>query len=210
MGMSQLLAIARGIDGLNQRIGRAAGWLVLAAVLVSAGNAILRKAFDLSSNAWLELQWYLFAAMFLLCGGYTLLKQAHVRIDLVYARWSRRTQVWIDIVGTVLFLLPMAVLCLWLTAHFFQVSFSSGERSPNAGGLILWPAKLLMPIGFALLTLQGLSEIVKRLGFLSGLAPDPALEHAAPSEAEQIAETAAAIGLAQGHAQADSNHGEAR
>lgn len=194
--MKRLMALARGIDGVNTVVGRAAAWLVLVAVLISAGNAVVRKAFDISSNAWLEMQWYLFAAMFLLCGGYTLLKQAHVRIDLVYGRWSRRTQVRIDIFGAVVFLLPMALLSLWLTWHVFLESYHSGEQSANAGGLVLWPAKVLMPLGFALLALQGFSEIIKRVAFLRGEGPDPVLEHAAPSESEMIAEAAAAIGVA--------------
>jgi TRAP-type mannitol/chloroaromatic compound transport system permease small subunit len=193
--MNRWMALARGIDALNLVVGRAASWLVLVAVLISAGNAVVRKAFDISSNAWLELQWYLFAAMFLLCGAYTLLKQAHVRIDLVYARWSRRTQIRIDIVGTLFFLLPMALVSLWLTWHVFLVSFQSGEQSANAGGLPLWPAKVLMPIGFALLALQGVAEIIKRVAFLYDVAPDPVLAHAAPSEAEMIAEAAAAAGV---------------
>ncbi|MCK9284351.1 MAG: TRAP transporter small permease subunit [Rhodocyclaceae bacterium] len=172
--MDALTALSRLIDAANARIGRLACWLVLAAVLVSAGNAVMRKAFDLSSNAWLELQWYMFAAIFLLSGGHTLLKQEHVRIDVIYSRFSRRTQIWIDLFGTLFFLLPMALLMLWLSWPFFAEALHSGERSVNAGGLILWPVKALMPLGFALLALQGISEFIKRLAFLRGEGPDPA------------------------------------
>ncbi len=190
--MRTLLAISRLIDGLNDRIGKLAYWLVLGAVLVSSVNATVRKAFDTSSNAYLELQWYMFAALFMLSGGYTLLKQEHVRIDVVYHRFSRRVQIGIDIFGTVLFLLPMSLLMLYLSWPFFYNSFQSGEVSANAGGLILWPVKLLIPVGFALLTLQGLSELVKRIAFLQGKVPHPGIrEHSKPAELE-LAEAIAA------------------
>ncbi len=182
--MQSLLALSRLIDAANTRIGRLSCWLVLAAVLVSSGNAVMRKAFDLSSNAWLELQWYMFAAVFLLGGGYTLLRQEHVRIDIVYARFSRRTQVWIDILGTLFFLLPLALLMLWLSWPYFIEALRSGERSVNAGGLILWPVKGLIPLGFFLLTLQGVSELVKRAAFLAGAGPDPAPAQERPAELE--------------------------
>jgi TRAP-type mannitol/chloroaromatic compound transport system permease small subunit len=171
--MRLLLALSRLIDRVNEHIGKSASWLVLAAVLMSTGNAVVRKAFDASSNAFLEGQWYLFAAMFLLCSGYTLLKQEHVRIDVIYLRFSRRTQVWIDIFGTVLFLLPMSGLMLYLCWPYFTNALLSGETSANAGGLLQWPVKMMMPLGFALLALQGLSELVKRVAWLQGLAPDP-------------------------------------
>lgn len=183
--MKVLLGLSRLIDGLNERIGKLACWLVLAAVLVSAGNAVVRKVFDTSSNAFLEGQWYMFATLFLLSGGYTLLKQEHVRIDVIYLRFSRRTQVGIDIFGTILFLLPMSLLMLYLSWPYFTNAFISGETSANAGGLIQWPVKMMMPVGFTLLALQGVSEIIKRIAWLNGLAPDPGVkEHNKPAELE--------------------------
>ncbi len=170
--MRRWLAISNAIDRLNGHIGRAAAWLVLLAVLVSAGNAVMRYAFNLSSNAWLELQWYLVAAVFLLCAGYTLLHQQHVRIDIVYLRFSRRTQLKIDIFGTLFFLLPMAVLLMLLSWPVFVDAFRSGEVSSNTGGLPLWWARLLVPVGFALLALQGVSELIKRIAILRGALPD--------------------------------------
>jgi len=171
--LAPLLVISRLIDGLNERIGRVAPWLVLAMVLLSSGNALVRKIFDSSSNAYLEGQWYMFAALFLLCGGYTLLRQEHVRIDVIYSRFSRRTQVWIDVLGTLLFLLPFALLLLFLCWPYFLDAWNSGEISANAGGLTQWWVKLFMPLGFLLLALQGGSELIKRLAFLAGQAPDP-------------------------------------
>lgn len=183
--MKVLLGLSRLIDGLNERIGKLACWLVLAAVLVSAGNAVVRKVFDTSSNAFLEGQWYMFATLFLLSGGYTLLKQEHVRIDVIYLRFSRRTQVGIDVFGTILFLLPMSLLMLYLSWPYFTNAFISGETSANAGGLIQWPVKMMMPVGFTLLALQGVSEIIKRIAWLKGLAPDPGVkEHNKPAELE--------------------------
>lgn len=172
--MSFLLRIARLIDRLNERVGRTVYWLVLVAVLVSAGNAIVRKVFNVSSNAFLETQWYLFSAVFLLCAGYTLLRNEHVRIDVVAGRFSRRVQTWIDILGTVFFLLPMALIFIYLSWPVFVRTWVHEEISTNAGGLALWPARLLVPIGFALLALQGVSELVKRVAFLRGAGPDPA------------------------------------
>lgn len=175
--MHWLLRLSRLIDGLSEHIGRATYWLVLIAVLVSAGNAISRKLFNVSSNAYLELQWYLFSALFLFCAGYTLLKNQHVRIDVIAGRFSARTQAWIDIFGTVFFLLPMAVLFIWLSWPIFVRTYVQGEISTNAGGLLIWPARLLVPIGFALLSLQGVSELIKRVAFVSGHGPDPMLRH---------------------------------
>ena len=183
--MSAFLALSRAIDVLNNGIGRIVYWLILVAVLVSAGNATIRYTLDRSSNAWLELQWYLFSAVFLLGAGYTLLKNEHIRIDLVYGLWSRRTQVWIDVFGTIFFLLPAVILIGWLGWPMFLDSFLRGETSSNAGGLIRWPVKLLIPVGFGLLALQGLSELVKRIAFLAGQGPDPAPR--APSEPESLA-----------------------
>lgn len=172
--MQALLKLSRLIDGINGRVGRASAWLVLVAVLISAGNAVLRKAFGFTSNAFLEMQWYLFAAVFLTGGGFTLLRQEHVRIDLLYNRYSRRTQIYIDIFGTLFFLLPFTLLLMRLSWPFFYGAWQSNEVSPNAGGLILWPVKLLIPVGFALLSAQGVSELIKRIAYLYGLAPDPA------------------------------------
>lgn len=186
--MKALIGLARGIDGLTERLGIVVPWLVLFAVLVSSINAIVRKTFDVSSNAFLEMQWYMFGAIFLLCSGYTLLRQEHVRIDVVYGRFSRHTQVWIDIFGTVAFLLPMCALMLWFSWPFFLNSYHSGEISPNAGGLILWPVKLLMPLGFLVLTIQGVSELLKRLAFLKGLAPDPGEKPQDKTAEEELAE----------------------
>jgi TRAP-type mannitol/chloroaromatic compound transport system permease small subunit len=172
--LKPLLGLCRVIDAINDRIGRIIMWLVLAAVLVSAINAVVRKAFSVSSNAYLELQWYLFAAVFLLGAGYTLLKNEHVRIDFVAGRWRRRTQVWVDVLGILIFLLP---LCVWVVVQswpVFMQAYVSGEVSSNAGGLIRWPAYLLLPAGFVLLALQAISELIKRVAWLRGLGPDPA------------------------------------
>lgn len=169
--MKPLLAFAHLIDRLNQHIGRAVSWLVLLTVLISAGNAIMRKAFQMSSNAFLEIQWTLFAAVFLLAAGYTLLKNEHVRIDILTSRRSPRVQAWIDIIGGLLFLLPLCALILHHAWPFFLTSFAEQEWSNNPGGLMLWPAKLMIPLGFTLLLLQGVAEIIKRMGYLAGLAP---------------------------------------
>jgi TRAP-type mannitol/chloroaromatic compound transport system permease small subunit len=184
--LQPLLTLARLIDATNHFLGKSAAWLVLVAVLLSAGNAVMRKAFGFSSNAFLELQWYLFAAVFLLGGGYTLLKQEHVRIDLLYNRFARRTQIYIDLFGTLFFLLPFALLMLCLSWPFFWGVWQSGERSANAGGLILWPVKLLVPVGFALLAAQGISEAIKRVAYLRGMAPDPATQLEKPAELELV------------------------
>ncbi|MBK7662314.1 MAG: TRAP transporter small permease subunit [Sterolibacteriaceae bacterium] len=171
--MNLLLRLSRAIDALNRRVGRSVLWLVLVAVLISAINAVTRKLFNLSSNAFLELQWYLFSAIFLLGAGYTLLHNEHVRIDVISARLSPRTRAAFDIVGTLFFLLPMALIILKLSWPLFVDAFWSGEVSSNAGGLARWPVKLLVPAGFALLALQGVSELIKRAAFLAGRAPDP-------------------------------------
>jgi TRAP-type mannitol/chloroaromatic compound transport system permease small subunit len=168
-----LLQLSRLIDALTERVGRAARWLILVTVLISAGNALARYALNVSSNAWLEIQWYLFAAVFLLCAGYALKHNQHVRVDVLASRFSPRTQAWIEIFGTLFFLLPMATLILWLSWPVFVDSWKSGEVSANANGLALWPARLLLPAGFALLVLQGLAELIKRAAFLRGLIPDP-------------------------------------
>jgi TRAP-type mannitol/chloroaromatic compound transport system permease small subunit len=183
-----LLSLSRLIDALNNRVGHIVYWAILAAVLISAANALVRKIFNTSSNAFLEIQWYLFSAVFLLCAGYALLHNQHVRIDVVVGRFSKRTLAWIDVFGTILFLLPMAILILWLSWPVFVRAYVSGEVSTNAGGLILWPARLLVPIGFLLLVLQGFSELVKRLAFLRGLIPDPNEKADSPSAEAELAE----------------------
>jgi TRAP-type mannitol/chloroaromatic compound transport system permease small subunit len=174
-----LLAFARLIDALTERVGRLVIWLVLAATLISAGNALARYALGESSNAWLEIQWYLFGAMFLLAAGYTLKHNGHVRIDIFYNRFGARGQAWIDLVGGLLFLLPMAILLAWLAWPMFLDAWLTHEMSSDAGGLVRWPVKLLLPLGFALLALQGVAEVIKRLGVLGGRLTLP---HEAPEE----------------------------
>jgi TRAP-type mannitol/chloroaromatic compound transport system permease small subunit len=190
--MGVLLALSRQIDRMNESIGKAVYWLVLISVLISAGNAVMRYTINYSSNSLLEIQWYLFSAVFLLCAPYTLLRNEHIRIDVVVARFGRRTLTWIDIFGTIFFLLPMTLIIMYLSWPMFWQSFASGERSGDAGGLIRWPAKILVPIGFALLSLQGLSELIKRIAFLKGMIPDPIAEPVDPAliEAERAAEEA--------------------
>ena len=185
--MGLFLKFSNLIDSLNNLIGRGAYWLTLVAVLVSSGNATVRYLFDNSSNAWLELQWYLFSAVVLLCGGYALLHHQHVRIDVVYSRFSRRIQLYIDVFGTLFFLLPMAILIMILSWPVFVNAFVHNEMSSNAGGLIIWPARLLVPIGFFLLTLQGVSELIKRIAILQGKIPDHAAEDAGPTPEEELA-----------------------
>lgn len=174
------LGLSRLIDAANERVGQAIYWLVLVAVLVSAGNATIRYTLDTSSNAWLELQWYLFSAVFLLGAGYTLLHNEHVRIDVVFGHLAPRKRAWVDLLGGVFFLLPMAIVIMWLSWPIFVESFARSEVSSDAGGLLRWPVKLLIPIGFLLLALQGVSEIVKRVAFLRGLVPDPSERHEHP------------------------------
>jgi len=171
--MKPLLQLAHWIDRLNQAIGRGAAWLILVTVLISAGNAVVRKAFNMSSNSLLEIQWSLFAAVFLLGAAYTLLKNEHVRIDLLSSRGGPRMQAWVDILGALLFLLPLCGVMLYYAWPFFWDSYQSQEWSSSPGGLILWPAKFLVPACFALLALQGVSEIIKRIGFLLGLVDAP-------------------------------------
>jgi len=176
-----LLGLSRAVDWLNDLIGRSVYWLILVAVLVSAANAMLRYTFDLSSNAWLELQWYLFSTVFLLCAGYTLGRNEHVRIDIVAGHMSRRTQAWIDLFGGLFFLLPMSLIIMYLAWPVFIESYTRHEISGDAGGLLRWPARLLVPVGFLLLSLQGISEVIKRIAFLRGLIPEPApLGHVSP------------------------------
>jgi len=177
-----LLSVSRLIDAMNERIGHIVYWLVLIMVLVSAGNATSRYVFSIASNAWLELQWYLFAAVFLLCSGYTLRHNEHIRIDVIAGNLSRRAQMWIDIFGTLFFLLPMSLIIMYLSWPLFIESYTRHEISGDAGGLLRWPVRLLVPVGFFLLSLQGLSELIKRIAFLKGLIPDPLEKHEVPLE----------------------------
>jgi TRAP-type mannitol/chloroaromatic compound transport system permease small subunit len=171
--MSSLLAFSRGIDRFNELIGRWVSWLILLAILVSAGNAVVRKAFNMSSNSWLELQWYLFGAAFLLAAAYTLRQNEHIRIDIVYGAFSRRTQHWIDLFGHVFFLMPFVILMISYFVPYVSLSYRSGEMSASAGGLIIWPAKSLLLIGFVLLGFQGISEIIKKIAIMRGDMEDP-------------------------------------
>jgi len=186
--MKMLLKVSRLIDAMNERIGQLVYWLVLVTVLISAGNAIVRKLFNMSSNAFLEAQWYLFSAIFLFCAGYTLLRNEHVRIDVIAGRLSTKAQTWIDVLGTVFFLLPMAILFIYLSWPVFVRTWVHNEVSTNAGGLMIWPARLLVPVGFTLLALQGVSELVKRVAFLAGKGPDPVKRHDAHAAEKELAE----------------------
>jgi TRAP-type mannitol/chloroaromatic compound transport system permease small subunit len=181
-----LLRLSRVIDWINERVGRAVMWLVLVAVVISAGNALVRKLFNTSSNALLEIQWYLFAAIFMLAAGYTFLRNEHVRIDILTSRLSARGQNIVDIVGILFFLLPMAVLILWLSWPIVMTSLASGEMSQNSGGLIRWPVKMLLPLGLGLLVLQAFSELFKRIAFLTGHGPNPLQKKPAGAATEDL------------------------
>lgn len=182
--MGGLLALSRGIDRINTVIGRSVSWFILVAVLVSAGNAVSRKLWSMSSNAWLELQWYLYGAAFLGAAAYTLLENEHIRIDIIYGARSRRTQHWIDLIGHLLFLMPFVILMIWLMIPWLERSIASGERSMNAGGLILWPAKALLLAGFILLFFQGISEIIKKIAVMRGIIPDTQAQFSAHGEVD--------------------------
>ena len=186
--MNSMLALSRAVDRLNEAIGKATIWLVLIVVVISAGNAAFRYAFDWSSNGLLEIQWYLFSAIFLLCAGYVLKKNEHIRIDVIFGRFSARTQNWIDVFGFIVFFMPMVMLTLWLSWPVFMNAWNSGEMSANPGGLVRWPVRLLLPVGFLLLLLQGISELVKRLAFLSGQGPNALDKERRPSAEEELAE----------------------
>jgi len=187
--MQALLSFSRGIDWLNERVGRAVIWLILASTVISGLNAVVRKAFNYSSNGFLEVQWYLFAAAFLLAAGYTLLHREHVRVDVVSSRFSKRTQIWLDVIGFAFFLTPVCLTVLWFAFPFFLQGYKSGEMSSNAGGLIRWPVYLMMPLGFGLLLLQGWSELIKRIAFLKGLIPDPTAKTDEKTAEEELAES---------------------
>ena len=186
--MAPLLSLSRLIDRMSEWIGRWVAWLVLAAVLISAANAVSRKAFNMSSNAFLEIQWYLFAAVFLLASGYTLLRQEHVKIDVVSGRFSKRTQIWIEIVGICLFLFPFVYMIIKLAMPLVLNAYVSNEMSSNAGGLIRWPVFALLPLGLLLLGVQGISELIKRVAFLRGLVPDPSKKLGLKTPEEELAE----------------------
>ena len=187
--MNGLLKFSRGVDWLNTQVGKYVIWLILASTVISGINAVVRKAFDISSNAYLEVQWYLFAASFLLAAGFTLLNGEHVKIDVVSGRLSKRAQIWIDVFGFVAFLTPVCLAVLWYVIPFFIKGFQSGEMSSNAGGLLRWPVYLMMPLGFSLLLLQGLSELIKRLAFLQGLIDDPTAKKVEKTAEEELAES---------------------
>jgi TRAP-type mannitol/chloroaromatic compound transport system permease small subunit len=186
--MSFLLSLSRLIDKFNDQIGRLVRWLVLAAVLISAGNAIVRKMFDMSSNAMLEIQWYLFAGVFMLGAGYAFLRNVHVRIDFISSKLSKRTNAVIDAAGIVVFLVPLCVILGWLSWPLFYNAWVKGEMSSNAGGLIRWPVLGLIPLGFAILLAQALSELIKRVAFLRGDIPEPISMEAHKSDEELLAE----------------------
>jgi TRAP-type mannitol/chloroaromatic compound transport system permease small subunit len=187
-----LLKMSEGVDLLGTQIGRLIRWLVLGSVLISAGNAIIRKIFNISSNAFLEIQWYLFAGVFLLGAGFAFMRNVHVRIDFISGKLSKRTNTIIDIAGIVVFVVPLCLIMVWLSWPLFASAWSSGEMSQNAGGLIRWPAYLLMPLGFGLLLLQALSELVKRVAYLQGLRAEPMSIEPGKSDEEILAEELAA------------------
>jgi TRAP-type mannitol/chloroaromatic compound transport system permease small subunit len=187
--MRAWLVLSQGIDAMNRRVAHAVRWLILLTVLISAGNAMIRKAFRFSSNAFLEVQWYLFAVVFLLCAGYVFLRNAHVRVDFVSSRLSARARAWIDAVGIVVFLIPFCLLLIDESWPLVVDAWRSGETSPNAGGLVRWPVYLLLPVGMALLLLQALSELIKRLAFLRGAIPDPVQGASVQVDAAESART---------------------
>ncbi|MEO8837953.1 MAG: TRAP transporter small permease subunit [Herbaspirillum sp.] len=186
------LTLSRFIDALNEKIGHGVSWALLLAVLICAGNAIIRYTFNMSSNSWLEIQWYLYGAVFFLGASYTLRRNEHVRIDVVAGRFSKRTQVWIDVFGFSLFLLPVTLLILYYAIPYALLSIQNQEYSSNSGGLIVWPAKLIIPVGFFLLTLQGFSELIKRIGYLMGRVDASVFDKHAVTPEEEIAAIKAA------------------
>lgn len=185
--MQGLLKLSGLIDGMNERIGKAVSWLMLFIVIISAGNAVMRFSIDWSSNGFLEIQWYLFSATFLIGAGYVFLKNEHIRIDIIAGRLSARAQNWIDVFGIIVFMMPMVLITLYLSWQVFVLAWHTGEMSPNPGGLIRWPVRLLMPVGFFLLLLQGVSELIKRFAFLTGNAKNPLEKEKGPSAEEELA-----------------------
>jgi TRAP-type mannitol/chloroaromatic compound transport system permease small subunit len=196
--MHALLGFSKFVDWLNTKVGKYVIWLILASTIISGVNAVVRKTFNYSSNAFLEVQWYLFAAAFLLAAGYTLLNGEHVKIDVVSSRLSKRGQIWIDIIGFSLFLTPVCLAILWYGTPFFLKGYYSNEMSSNAGGLIRWPVYAMMPIGFVLLLLQGWSELIKRVAFLKGLIDDPTTKKIEKTAEEELAESIRRLAESQG------------
>ncbi len=191
--MTALLRLSKFIDSITELIGRGVMWLILAAVAISAGNAIMRKAFDVGSNAFLEIQWYLFATVFMLGSGYVFMRNAHVRIDFISSKLSKRTNAMIDAVGIVVFVIPLCLILISLSYPVFMRSFISGEMSQNAGGLIRWPVQLLIPLGFSILCVQSVSELIKRLAYIQGLLPEPfSIDPNAKSAQQELTEALAA------------------
>lgn len=191
--MRALLAISRAIDAVNTYLGRAVSWLIVLAITVSTVNAIIRKLLNQSSNAWLELQWYLFAAVFLLCASWTLISNEHIRIDIINNTFSKRVRNWIDMIGHVFALVPFCMVMIWTSIPFFLASYRLGERSFSAGGLPQWPAKMLIPVAFTILLVQAFSEIIKRAAIMKGVIPDPydgPQLSAAEAEAERLLQAA--------------------
>lgn len=186
--MRALLKFSNAVDWLNAQIGKYVIWLILASTVISAINAVVRKIFNMSSNAYLEVQWYLFAAAFLLAAGYTLLHGEHVKIDVVSSKLSKRGQIWIDIIGFAIFLTPVCLTILYYGIPFFLQGYRSNEMSGNAGGLIRWPVYAMIPIGFTLLMVQGWSELIKRVAFLKGLIEDPTAKKVEKTAEEELAE----------------------
>ena len=186
--MNGLLKLSGMIDRMNEFVGKWIAWLVLAAVIVSATNAVIRKIFNMSSNAFLEIQWYFFAAVFLLCSGYTLLRNDHVKIDVILHLLQKRKQIWVDIIGIIFFLFPFVVAVVVLSWPLFLTAIETHEMSQNAGGLIRWPVYLLLPVGFTLLGIQGISELIKRFAFLKGLIDDPTKKKQQKTAEQELAE----------------------
>ena len=185
--MNALLKLSQLIDSITEFVGKSIIWVVLVVTLISCGNAIMRYTINYSSNAFLEIQWYLFAVIFLFGAGYTLKKNEHVRIDLISGKFSERGQVWIDIFGIIFFLMPMAIAIMWMSWPIFLLAFNNNEMSSNAGGLIVWPARLMVPVGFFLLVMQGISELIKKIGFLQGLCPNPTVKPHTLTPEEELA-----------------------
>lgn len=200
--MHPLLKFSKFVDWLNGLIGKYVIWLILGSTVISGVNAVVRKAFNTSSNAFLEVQWYLFAASFLIAAGYTLLNGEHVKIDVVSSHLSKRGQIWIDIMGFSVFLIPLCLTIIWFSLPFFVKGLYSGEMSSNAGGLIRWPVYAMLPLGFSLLLLQGVSELIKRIAFLQGLIEDPTIKKVEKTAEEELAEAI----LQQAEAKAAKNH----
>lgn len=186
--MNALLKLSGAIDRINEFVGKWVAWLILAAVVVSATNAVIRKVFNASSNAFLEIQWYFFAGVFLLCAGYTMLRNEHVKIDVILHLYSKRKQIWVDIIGIVFFLFPFVVAVVVLSWPLFLDAFRTGEMSQNAGGLVRWPVYFLVPVGFTLLGIQGISELIKRFAYLKGMIEDPTRKKQQKTAEQELAE----------------------